>query len=112
MSKRTTGLLALSAFVASAAFAYESADEQRPAPIPRIYISPGASGSIGTSSRHESYDNYGGYRVPSGGYMHERSYQGSGSSHTRGNVTQRIEYPGIGEFQDQPGSRTIEINRR
>ncbi|RJG11092.1 hypothetical protein D3879_15610 [Pseudomonas cavernicola] len=112
MSKLTTVLLALSAFVASAAFAYESADEQRPAPITRIYISPGASGSIGTSSRYERYDNYGGYRVPSGGYRNERSFQGSGSSQTRGNVIQSIEYLGIGEFQDQPGSRTIEINRR
>ncbi|WP_137887192.1 hypothetical protein [Pseudomonas sp. 2FE] len=112
MSKRTTVLLALSAFVASAAFAYEPADELRSAPITRIYISPGASGSIGTSSRYERYDNYGGYPVPSGGYTNERSFQGSGSSQIRGNVTQSIEYPGVGEFQRQPGSRTVEVNRR
>ncbi|WP_137819802.1 hypothetical protein [Pseudomonas sp. 2FG] len=112
MNKPTIVLLALSAFSTSAAVAYEPADEQSPAPITRIYISPGASGSIGTSSRHERYDNYGGYPVPSGGYRNERSFQGSGSSQIRGNVTQSIEYPGVGEFQRQPGSRTIEINRR
>lgn len=112
MSQFISVLLALSALSTSAAFAYEQVDEQRSAPITRIYVSPGASGSVGTSSRHESYDNYGGYRVPSGGYTNERSVQGNGSSQTRGNVIQSIEYPGIGEFQRQPGTRSVEINSR
>ncbi|MDN6859720.1 hypothetical protein QO207_24300 [Pseudomonas sp. CAN2814] len=80
--------------------------QQSPPAVQRIYISPGASGSVGTSSNWQTYDGYGGTQVPRG-YGETRSGtviidQGSGG------VRQSIEYPngavyprGNGYYQQQ-----------
>ncbi len=80
--------------------------------ITRTYVSPGASGSISESSRQQGSTGYGGYQVPDNGYGNSSSYQGNGSTQIRGNVRQTIEYPGIGEFERQPGSQSVQQNRR
>jgi len=80
--------------------------QQSPPVIQRIYISPGASGSVESSSTWQRQDGYGGVRVPSG-YGESRSGtviidQGSGG------IRQSIEYPngavyprGNGSYQQQ-----------
>src|SRR3990167_6675997 len=47
--------------------------------IPKSYISPGASGSIGTSQQSERHDLYGGARPPGAGFGQEHNYPGSPS---------------------------------
>lgn len=89
--------------------AAERAGQQRS--ISRTYVSPGASGSVGESSRQQGYSGYGGYQVPDSRYEN-RTYQGTGSTQTRGTIKQSTEYPGVGEFERQPGSRSVERNRR
>jgi len=80
--------------------------QQSPPVIQRIYVSPGASGSVDSSSSWQRNDSYGGVRVPSG-YGETRSNtviidQGSGG------IRQSIEYPngavyprGNGNYQQQ-----------
>lgn len=80
--------------------------------ITRTYVSPGASGSISESSRQEGSSGYGGYQVPDSRYNSDSTYQGSGSTQIRGNVQQSIEYPGVGEFQRQPGNGSVQRERR
>ncbi|QRY77549.1 hypothetical protein JVX91_18325 [Pseudomonas sp. PDNC002] len=79
---------------------------QSPPPVQRIYVSPGANGSVESSSSWQRYDGYGGVQVPRG-YGETRSGtviidQGSGG------VRQSIEYPngavyprGNGYYQQQ-----------
>jgi len=94
---------------AQAALAAEIVGQQRT--ITRTYVSPGASGSISESSRQEGSSGYGGYQVPDNRYNNS-TYQGSGSTQIRGNVQQSIEYPGVGEFQRQPGNGSVHRERR
>lgn len=80
--------------------------QQSPPAVQRIYVSPGASGSVDSSSRWQRYDGYGGTQVPRG-YGETRSGTGiidQGS----GGVRQSIEYPngvvyphGNGYYQQQ-----------
>jgi len=73
--------------------------------IPKTYISPGASGSIGSSRQVEGYERYGGQRLPGSVQRHEQRY-GSQSIEHRGVIEQRIEYPGGHQVQQIPGQRT------
>lgn len=73
--------------------------------IPKTYISPGASGSIGSSQQVERYDLYGGQRLPDGVQRQAQRY-GSQSVESRGGIQQSIEYPGGREVQQFPGQRT------
>ncbi len=79
--------------------------------IPKTYISPGASGSIGSSQQIETHNLYGGQRLPSGLQRHEQRY-GSQSIETRGTIQQSIEYPGGHRVQQYPGQDTQYQERR
>lgn len=66
--------------------------QQSPPVVQRIYVSPGASGSVSGSSNWQRQDGYGGMQVP-------RGYGESRSStviidQSGGGVRQSIEYPG------------------
>ena len=80
--------------------------------IERIYVSPGASGSIDSSSSSLSYDGYGGAQVP-------RSYeQSSGtviidnSGDQNGGIRQSIEYPNGVQFEVTPGTTRSNSQRQ
>ena len=82
-------------------------------PIPIEYVSPGASGSIGSSSRSQNYDVYGGHAVPSQGYGgREVQIQGGFSARQSGGIRQSIEYPGGIEVQRYPGQSGYEQRSR
>lgn len=70
--------------------------------IPKSYISPGASGSIGTSERIEQYNLYGGQRLPNIVQRYEQRDAQQSVEH-RGSIQQRIEYPGGHSVQQYPG---------
>lgn len=78
--------------------------------IPKTYISPGASGSIGSSQTIESHNLYGGQRLPDGLQRHEQRY-GSQSQETRGAIKQTIEYPNGYRVQQYPGQSTESFER-
>jgi hypothetical protein len=80
--------------------------------IPKSYISPGASGSIGTYQQIESHTLYGGQRLPNGLQRQEQRYDSQTLEH-RGAIQQRIEYPGGYSVQQYPGqsSHTQERSR-
>lgn len=73
--------------------------------IPKTYISPGASGSIGSSQAIESHNLYGGQRLPDGLQRHEQRYD-SHSVESRGGIQQSIEYPNGYRVQQYPGQST------
>lgn len=73
--------------------------------IPKTYISPGASGSIGSSQTIESHSLYGGQRLPDGLQRHEQRYD-SHSVESRGGIQQSIEYPNGYRVQQYPGQST------
>lgn len=73
--------------------------------IPKAYISPGASGSIGSSQQAENYNLYGGQRLPSGLQRDEQGYS-SQSFERRGTLRQSIEYPAGNRAQQYPGQAT------
>ncbi len=79
--------------------------------IPKTSISPGASGSIGSSQTIESHSLYGGQRLPDGLQRHEQRY-GSQSQETRGAIKQTIEYPNGYRVQQYPGQSTESFERR
>jgi hypothetical protein len=80
--------------------------------IPKAYVSPGASGSIGTSERSARYELYGGQRVPSDiGSTRYESRSGSQSRETRGGIRQSVEYPGGYEVQHSPGQSSYQRER-
>jgi hypothetical protein len=79
--------------------------------IPKSYISPGASGSIGTSQQFERYDLYGGQRLPGAGLRQQQNYQGSQSVESRGAIRQSIEYPGGLRVAQLPGQGTESYER-
>lgn len=90
------------------------ADQQTPQTlrvIPKTYISPGASGSIGTSQTIERHNLYGGQRVPDG-VRHEQHHFGTQSLESRGTIKQSIEYPGGSRVQQYPGQSSDYYERR
>ncbi|WP_415753223.1 hypothetical protein [Pseudomonas leptonychotis] len=79
--------------------------------IPKTYVSPGASGSIGSSQTSESHNLYGGQHLPNGLQRHEQGY-GSQSIESRGAIKQTIEYPNGYRVQQSPGQSTEYYERR
>jgi hypothetical protein len=79
--------------------------------IPIIYISPGASGSIGSSQQIESHNLYGGQRLPDGLRRHEQRY-GNQSIESRGTIKQTIEYPNGYRVPQYPGQGSEYFERR
>lgn len=82
--------------------------------VPIEYVSPGASGSIGSSSSSQSYDVYGGYAVPSdseSGRTQSHAY-GSSGVQQNGGIRQSIKYPGGLEVQRYPGQNSYEEQRQ
>jgi hypothetical protein len=83
------------------------ADSQAPQAIrviPKTYISPGASGSIGSSRHYEQHNLYGGQRLPGDGALRRyESHSSSQSVESRGAIRQSIEYPSGYEAQTLPG---------
>ena len=73
--------------------------------IPKTTISPGASGSIGSSQTIDNHNLYGGQRLPEGLQRHEQRY-GSQSLENRGTIKQTIEYPSGYRIQQHPGQST------
>jgi hypothetical protein len=103
-----TIILLLAATLSSAALG----DEPLRRSIPIEYVSPGASGSVSSSSRSQSYDVYGGHAVPSQGYGRQvEIIQGGSSVRQSGGIRQSIEYPGGIEEQRYPGQGGYEIQR-
>ncbi|MDP3816791.1 hypothetical protein [Pseudomonas sp.] len=76
--------------------------------IPKSYISPGASGSIGSSQQVERYDLYGGQRLPGDGLRQDQSHYGSQSVESRGAIRQSIEYPGGLRVEQWQGTESYE----
>ncbi len=73
--------------------------------IPKTYISPGASGSIGSSQTIENHNLYGGQSLPEGLQRHEQR-SNSQSVESRGSIKQSIEYPSGYRVQQYPGKST------
>ncbi|SNS12722.1 hypothetical protein [Pseudomonas segetis] len=87
----------------------DQAGQQTIRVIPKTYISPGATGSIGQSRSSQQYNGYGGYQVPSDyGSVHQRNSSASQSFETRGGIRQSIVCPGGYEVERRPGSSTYE----
>ncbi|WP_157883325.1 hypothetical protein [Pseudomonas sp. ATCC 13867] len=62
-----------------------------PPTIQRIYVSPGASGSVNSSSSWQRYDGYGGVQVPRG---YGESHSGTVIiDQSGGGIRQSVEYP-------------------
>jgi hypothetical protein len=103
-----TILLLLAATLSGAALGAEPVRRE----IPIEYVSPGASGSVSSSSRSQSYDVYGGHAVPSQGYGRQvQIIQGGSSVQHSGGIRQSIEYPGGIEVQRYPGQNSYEVQR-
>lgn len=79
--------------------------------VPIEYVSPGASGSISSSSRSQNYDLYGGQAVPGQGYGQQSQSYGNSSVQQRGSIRQSTEYPGGFEVQRYPGQDSYEVQR-
>lgn len=79
--------------------------------IPKTYINPGASGSIGSSQQIERHNLYGGQRLPDGLHRHEQRY-GNQSIESRGTIKQTIEYPSGYRVQHYPGQGSEHVERR
>jgi len=104
--------LALAVLAGNAAVADERAP-QTIRVIPKAYVSPGASGSVDTYERQESYNLYGGQRIPQG--IDSRRYESGGSRstfETRGGIRQSTEYPNGYEVQRYPGQGIEQYERR
>ncbi|MBB1521122.1 hypothetical protein [Aquipseudomonas guryensis] len=80
--------------------------------VPIEYVSPGASGSISSSSSSQSYDVYGGYAVPSESGSTQRHAYGSSGVQQNGGIRQSIKYPGGLEVQRYPGQNNYEVQRQ
>jgi hypothetical protein len=103
-----TFILLLAATLSGAALGAEPVRRD----IPVEYVSPGASGSVSSSSRSQSYDVYGGHAVPSQGYGRQvEIIQGGSSVRQSGGIRQSIEYPGGLEVQRHPGQHGYEVQR-
>ncbi|PAV47481.1 hypothetical protein CK486_13110 [Pseudomonas sp. HAR-UPW-AIA-41] len=75
-------------------------------PIERVYVSPGASGSIESSSSQQRYDVYNGTRVPSDVSNTQVYRYGSEQTQTSGGLRQSTEYPDGRVIEQTPGQRT------
>ncbi|MGL4315930.1 MAG: hypothetical protein ACRCTL_04890 [Pseudomonas sp.] len=104
------GLMILVAGVALPALADEVVRRPIQA-VPIEYVSPGASGSVSSSSRSQSYDLYGGQAVPGQGYGQQSQSYGSSSVQQRGGIRQSTEYPGGYEVQRYPGQNSYDVQR-
>lgn len=72
--------------------------------IPVYSVSPGASGSVDSSARSQSYELIGGRAVPEGGYATQyRSASGSSRLQSQGALRQSIEYPNGRRVEVQSG---------
>lgn len=102
----------LSAGLLFGAFGMAQADQagqQTIRVIPKTYISPGATGSIGQSRSSQQYNGYGGYQVPSDyRSVHQQNSSANQSFETRGGIRQTTVYPGGHEVERTPGSSTYE----
>lgn len=78
-------------------------------PIPVEYVSPGASGSVSTYSRGQSYPLYEGHAVPGLGGRRQVEVRGGSALRQSGGIRQSIGYPGGLEVQRYPGQRGYEI---
>ncbi|UXY51897.1 hypothetical protein [Pseudomonas tohonis] len=105
-------LLALVASGAIPALAAEPSGQQTIRVIPKTYVSPGASGSVDTYQRSQSYV-YGGQRVPSD-INSTRSSSGYSSQdiQQRGGIRQTTEYPNGLIIERVPGQGTTQYYRR
>ncbi|MBC9249957.1 hypothetical protein A9179_06670 [Pseudomonas alcaligenes] len=108
-AKLLWGLLA--AVATQPLLAGEVARQPRPG-VPAEYVSPGASGSIGSSSRTQSYEIYGGQALPESGYGQQSHSYGSSSVEQRGSIRQSTEYPGGYSVERYPGQSTQESQRQ
>lgn len=108
---RLLPLIALLGFAtANQAFAGEPV--RRPIQsVPIEYVSPGASGSVDSSSSSQRYDVYGGYRVPSDRSSTRSHSYGSSQMQQHGGIRQTIVYPNGHEVQRYPGQNSYEIQR-
>jgi hypothetical protein len=79
--------------------------------IPKTYISPGASGSVGSSQQVDNHNLYGGQRLPSGLQQHQQRYDSRAVEH-RGALKQSIEYPNGYRVQQFPGQGSAYHERR
>ena len=82
--------------------------EQRPAPreiivIPKTYISPGASGSVGGYQQYERHQLINGQRVPTLN-SRERIQTNDSQIQQWGGMRQSTEYPGGLRIQRFPGN--------
>jgi hypothetical protein len=114
MSGLRSAVTLLGLLLATSLYADADADPRTPQSIrviPKSYISPGASGSIGSSQQVERYDLYGGQRLPTDGLRQNESHYGSQSVESRGTIRQSIEYPGGHEVQQYPGQSTESYER-
>mgnify|MGYP003451967300 FL=1 len=80
--------------------------------IPNEYVSPGASGSISSSSSSQRYDVYGGYAVPADDHSTQSHAYGSSGVQQSGGIRQSIKYPGGLEVPRYPGQSSYEAQRQ
>ncbi|QKE63936.1 hypothetical protein HNE05_11435 [Aquipseudomonas campi] len=104
------GLLGI-AMAALPALAAETVSRQVQS-VPIEYVSPGASGSISSSSSSQSHDVYGGYAVPSDSGSTQSHAYGSSGVQQNGGIRQSIKYPGGLEVQRYPGQNSYEEQRQ
>lgn len=104
---KQTGLFAV---MLLAAVAVQAEPRQQPREIiviPKSYVSPGASGSIGGYQQYEQRRLINGRAVPDL-HRHERIESGNYQLQQRGGIRQSIEYPGGLRIQQSPGSGGVE----
>ncbi len=75
-------------------------------PIERVYVSPGASGSIESSRSQQRYDVYNGTQVPSDVSETQVYRYSNEQNQTSGGLRQSIEYPDGRVVEQTPGQRT------
>ena len=88
-----------------APFVVAQAETRNMQPIERVYVSPGASGSIESSSSQQRYDVYNGTRVPSDVSNTQVYRYGSEQTQTSGGLRQSTEYPDGRVIEQTPGQR-------
>lgn len=80
--------------------------------IERIYVSPGASGSIDSSSSAQSYDGYGGVQVPRSVEQGSSTVIIDNGGDQNGGIRQSIEYPNGVQYQITPGTTRSNSQRQ
>lgn len=107
MKNLSAALLIAASGMAMPAFAADPAVRA----IPKVYLSPGATGSIETYQRSQSYDVHGGYAVPSAATSHDSSSYGGSTQQQRGAIRQSTEYPGGLVVERVPGQSRYQENK-